>query len=440
MATNINSMTMFINADRPHAIVAKQFDAASRFLEVTLVDDSGLPINLTGHRVQFNARKADGTLIKNNAVIVNAAAGRFRVELTDQTLAIGDSRVEADITVFTNDAREILTTRTFYIDVQATVRDDAAVESSSEFNAVVTLFQDVWDMRETIRSINDRFGHQGDAVGTGEQVAGASAFAALNRIWNYLRTQSTAAVVEMVGSLITMSNTLLDRTTERATGFARVHLITTSGTYTVPPNVRTIRLSMIGAGGDGQASMPAAQSRGAGCGDYIIERAIAVTPGQTFSCTVGSGNTIFGSFVCLKGTTDNHRIPLPQATLAAGSAGQRGLGSTTHPGAPPGAAGAQHQNLPPGATAGSPGLPGGGAPWKFSMVLHASAYNPAICAGGDGGMGGVVHSGVVTHHPTPGQPGSHHGAGGGSAGTPVGTGANLAVGGLGAPGLIVIEY
>ena len=156
---------------------------------------------MAGHRVQFNARKPGGTHIMNNAVIIDAAAGVFRVELTDQTLAVGNSKVEADITIFTNDAKAILTTRTFVIDVQATMRNDAAVESGNEYGAVVTLFQDVWDMRETIRSINTRFGQPGDGVGAGEQAAGSTAMGALNRIWNYLRTQSTAAIVETVNAV-----------------------------------------------------------------------------------------------------------------------------------------------------------------------------------------------------------------------------------------------
>ena len=199
MAENYAKITMYVNRDVEDVIKAKQFDAASRFLDITLVQDNGLPYNLTGHRIQFNAMKRDKMFIMNNAEIINAAGGVFRVELTDQTLAVGNSIVVADVTIFTDDHKKILTTRTFEILVQSTIRNDDAIESSNEYDSVVRLFQDVWDMRTFIRRIGDF----SDNITGSEEQAGKSILGGLNRIWNLLKqTKSVADSTKSVADAI----------------------------------------------------------------------------------------------------------------------------------------------------------------------------------------------------------------------------------------------
>lgn len=204
MPENHIKITLSVNQDTDRIIKAKQFDAASRYLDVTLVNDDGTAFDLTDCRVQFNAQKADLKYIMNDAVITDPAAGKCTIELTDQTLAIGNSVVNADISIFSLDGIHILTTRSFGIEVQATVRNDTATESSNEYNSVVILFQDVWDMRETIREINERFGQLDDDLEPEDEQAGSSALGGINRMWNYLKTQSTAAIVEMVNDIKTL--------------------------------------------------------------------------------------------------------------------------------------------------------------------------------------------------------------------------------------------
>lgn len=194
-------LSLFINKDTERIIKAKQFDASSRYLDISLLKDDGTVYDLSNCRVQFNALKADGNYIMNNAVITDAAKGEFYIELTDQTLAVGDSIVKCDISIFALDGSKILTTRSFMIQVQSTVRNDGATESANEYNSVVTLFQDVWDMRETVRMINERFGLLTDDLAEGDLQAGSSALGALNNIWNYLKTQSTAGIVETIGGI-----------------------------------------------------------------------------------------------------------------------------------------------------------------------------------------------------------------------------------------------
>lgn len=202
MFENHVKVQIFINKDLGYVIKAKQFDAASRFLDVQLFHDDGIPVDLTDCRVEFNAKKSDDTYIKNNAEITDRENGEFTIELTDQTLAVGNSIIQCEITVYSNDAEKLLTTRDFFIEVQAVIRNDAAVESSNEYNAVVVLFQDVWDMRTVITQMNERFGELTDDLTEGDEQAGSSALGSINRMWNYLKTQSTAGIVETVSNII----------------------------------------------------------------------------------------------------------------------------------------------------------------------------------------------------------------------------------------------
>lgn len=74
-------------------------------------------------------------------------------------------------------------------------------------------------------------------------------------------------------------------------------VLTSSGTFTVPANVRHIKVFMIGGGGSGgyaDGSIPG----GGGGGGYPNTVALNVSPGQTFGYAVGNGNsdTVFGAY------------------------------------------------------------------------------------------------------------------------------------------------
>lgn len=194
-------LTLFINKDAERAIKAKQFDAMSRYLDITLVNDDGTPCDLTGHSAQFNCLKADETYVINNCTITSPTEGKLTAELTDQTLAIGESICKCDISLFSEGGKQILSTRTFFVHVQASVRNDDAIESANEYGAVQALFQDIWEVYEIVHQINSRFGELTDDLKEGQQKAGSSALGALNNIWHYLKTQSTAHVVETVNNI-----------------------------------------------------------------------------------------------------------------------------------------------------------------------------------------------------------------------------------------------
>lgn len=211
MSQPIQSVTRFVldySEKAPNAISSKQYDVNSRIPEITLVDN-GVPINLTGAAVRINALMFDGTRAFNNCQIVNAAQGIVRVTLTNQMLAgrgpLGtggrDEVILADISIHSAGETTILTSPLFVINAQATVRDEAAIESSDEFGAVLDLFRDVWDMREVIRSIDERFGQPADGVRPGN-ITHPSMFALLNWIQWYLQEYSAAGIAEDVDELL----------------------------------------------------------------------------------------------------------------------------------------------------------------------------------------------------------------------------------------------
>lgn len=74
-------------------------------------------------------------------------------------------------------------------------------------------------------------------------------------------------------------------------------VLTSSGTFTVPANVRHIKVFMIGGGASGNNS-PGSIPGGGGGGGYPNTVAFDVSPGQTIGYAVGNGNsdTVFGSY------------------------------------------------------------------------------------------------------------------------------------------------
>jgi hypothetical protein len=140
--------------------------------------------------------------------------------------------------------------------------------------------------------------------------------------------------------------------------------ITSTGTYTVPSGVTSIRVYAFGAGGDGGSGLvvniPAGGGGGGGCafGD------ISVTAGDVFTATISSGVATF-----TKGAT----------TYLTANKGTAGVGNTQ----------------------GTPAAGVGGTASKDASVTNGGAYS-----GGDGGFGTALAVGY----------------GGGSSGSPLGTG------------------
>ena len=389
-------ITIFINRDIDQIVRAKQWDALSRFLDVTLLNDHGSAIDLTDCRVQFNAEKADGTNIMNNAVITDAVKGQFTIELTDQALAIGDSVLRSDITVFSNDATVLLTTRTFMVQIQSTMRDDEAVESSNEYNAVVTLFQNVWDMREVIRDMNEKQGQLTDDLPNewGNEQAGTSMFGALNKIWNYLKTQSTAGIVDLINQInavLGIANPTVEGTDTAMNYLLKIfkkadsvnsQVFLAGGTFSVPTGITRIYVTACGGGGGARARTGATPSAGSG-GSTVIGNLITLPGGS--GANAASGGLSGGAGGGAGGDAG-----------AAGANGLAGCGGTYASG------GGGGGSLGGGGNSGDPGTGSGASLFGTATHGHGSFGGGAGSAGfGGGGGGAAIYKRVFTV--TPGQ-------------------------------------
>lgn len=167
-----------------------------------------------------------------------------------------------------------------------------------------------------------------------------------------------------------------------------------SGSYTVAAGVTQLTVNMVAGGGSGSGGDDYG-SGGGGGGGYYQNYALAVTPGQVLSYSVGSagGNTVLGSLTCTAG-----------AAPASYQHSYYGAGGT--PNGQNGQTGNQsNYNCP--AIAGN----GGGSPWG---------------TGGAGGVGGCPHQSGAN-----GGNATGYGAGGGGGG-------NNAGGGAGSPGFLTI--
>lgn len=426
MAVNYTNVSIFVNRDMGEIIKAKQLDANSRFLRVELLQDNGEPLNLTGNKVRFNAKKKDGNTIFNNAVITNAPAGQFTVELTDQTLAIGNSEVTADITVFSNDETAILTTRTFSIWVQTTIRNDAAIESSNEFGAVVNLFQDVWDMREIIKAIDGRLGDIDDDIPAtpGAAAASFSMFGALNQIWNYMKTQSTAGIVETVNSILSVVNNILGKTETMIVYRGISWWVPGTYTWICPSGVTKGLITACGGGGGGGGGASTYTGGGGGGGACIIDSLYSLVPGQTYTIKVGTGGTGGVGTGVTGGTGGITSIGSLVSLTGGGGGGGGGLnGNGSSVGGTAGGAGGGA-----GAGAGSSATGIGGAGLAGAGI--GGAGGGGLVGGGGGGSyggGGGVGGGVT------GSTGNSGGSGLGRSGG-FGLGASAALGGNGGTG------
>ena len=219
-------------------IRSKEGDANSRYLAVKLVHDNGIPHDLNGCKVRLNARRYDSKTFFEDGVVEDAENGITLFMLRNEMLLADrkDRELVVDISIFADDERAILTTRTFTIQVEFMTRDDKQTEAGDEFGAVVAVFQDVWDMRQVIQAIDQRFGEKGDDIDMiGDDDGGmdeANLFGKMNRFWNYLKTQSTAAIVEMVGKIVSTLGNYAD--VGNGTIFSRLNELDGYGKRYVP--------------------------------------------------------------------------------------------------------------------------------------------------------------------------------------------------------------
>ena len=131
---NIQNLTIDINKKPFQTVTANTGEVGSRFIRITILDNS-VPLDLTGVTVYLYAKKSDSTKVFNSVTIEDKKNGIILAELTSQVLAI-EGLVKLTLLLVENGAK--LCSKQFLLDVDSSIVDDKAIESTNEFTALVT--------------------------------------------------------------------------------------------------------------------------------------------------------------------------------------------------------------------------------------------------------------------------------------------------------------
>ena len=144
----INAIDHVINIDLANkinmnkSIYIKKNDTNSHKFVINIFN-SGINYDLTGTTSRIYFQKADDTKVFLDCTLDNALTGKLSCLLTTQALSYA-GLVASEITIY-GTAGEILTSVTFNFTVSEVIRDDAAIQSTSEFTALTNALNAVND-------------------------------------------------------------------------------------------------------------------------------------------------------------------------------------------------------------------------------------------------------------------------------------------------------
>lgn len=221
------------------------------------------------------------------------------------------------------------------------------------------------------------------------------------RAWNYMTT-NIGRMYGGYGQTTCANNQIKGQQT-----------FTSSGTFTVPSNVRSIDIFCVGGGGGGQNNPSSEWGGGGGSGGYTSTRkSYSVSPGQTFSVTIGAGGdkekdgntTSFGTVLSANGGKKGTGNPGSNGGSGGGHAGW-GTNSYYFPGGSGGSNGSNGSNDK--SSNGTETYYGGTGQGTTTRSFGESSGSLYSGGGGGGGTGKNAGS----------SPGSGGSGGGGSAGS-----------------------
>jgi hypothetical protein len=212
----------------------------------------------------------------------------------------------------------------------------------------------------------------------------------------------------------TLNNTLITGGSTYGGTTRTLQKFTSSGTFTIPANITSTKVTVVGGGGAGGGSTAANNGGGGGSGSIAIKYLSGLTPGNTLTVTVGAGGT-----------------GISAATGNVGSASSISSGTQT---------------------ISTVSAPGGGGGFQIAAQSPGGAGG-VVATGGDingGGASGTNSTGAVSGgggptflggpgNPASGGPGNAALANTGSGGGGAGVGASTA-GGAGGSGIVIFEW
>ena len=147
------------------SINIKKNDTDSHKFIINLFNNS-LTYDLTGATSRIYFQKADSTKVFLDCILDVALTGKLSCLLTNQVLT-SPGQVESEITIY-GTAGEILTSVTFNFTVSEVIRDDMAIESTSEFTALTNALVKIDTAVENIGTIDSLNTILEGNIGTGD--------------------------------------------------------------------------------------------------------------------------------------------------------------------------------------------------------------------------------------------------------------------------------
>lgn len=132
------------------SIIIKKNDTNSHKFVINIFN-SGINYDLTGTTARIYFKKSDGTKVFLDCALDVALTGKLSCLLTTQALSCA-GLVASEITIY-GTAGEILTSVTFDFTVSSVIRDDLAIESTSEFTALTTALNSVEEALVSVPTI-----------------------------------------------------------------------------------------------------------------------------------------------------------------------------------------------------------------------------------------------------------------------------------------------
>lgn len=136
-----------------YLVSAKQGDKATRYVIAKLLNDGVEYTIPTGARVALNVKKPDGKHVYNTC---SYSGSEVTVELTNQTLAAAGTAY-CDIEVRTSDNTQLITSASFTIEIEESMRSDDAILSSNEFteleDRIAGHIKSLNDTEETVEKV-----------------------------------------------------------------------------------------------------------------------------------------------------------------------------------------------------------------------------------------------------------------------------------------------
>lgn len=160
---NIQNLTIDINKKPFQTITANKGEVGSRFIKINIVDNS-TPVDLTGVTISLYAKKPDGKKVFNSVTIEDKTNGVVLAELTSQILSVvGIVRLTL---LLVKDGSK-LASKQFLVNVDESIVDDEAIESTNEFTALVDALGRVNNIDSRFEEVDSQLEHKankGDSI------------------------------------------------------------------------------------------------------------------------------------------------------------------------------------------------------------------------------------------------------------------------------------